>query len=258
MSQTKYEGIIFDWAGTTVDYGCMAPVKAFDEAFKAFGIEPTMEEIRKPMGMLKIDHVRTMLKMERISNLWKEKYQTNWTEEDVQKIYELSEKKIFEVLDKHTAVKPYLLEVLIEIRSKGIKIGSTTGYTSDMMEIVTEKAKQQGYVPDCWISPDKVNSKGRPYPYMIFHNMENLNLDSVSKVLKVGDTISDIKEGVNAGVDTVGIIEGSSLAGVTEDEYKSLSESERKELDNKVIEEYKKAGATYIIRDLGGLLEILD
>lgn len=67
----KYEGIIFDWAGTTVDYGCMAPVRAFDEAFKSFGIEPTMEEIRKPMGMLKIDHVRTMLQMERINNLWK-------------------------------------------------------------------------------------------------------------------------------------------------------------------------------------------
>lgn len=74
----KYEGIIFDWAGTTVDYGCMAPVRAFDEAFKSFGIEPTMEEIRKPMGMLKIDHVRTMLKMERINNLWKEKYNRDW------------------------------------------------------------------------------------------------------------------------------------------------------------------------------------
>ena len=33
-----------------------------------------MEEIRKPMGMLKIDHVRTMLGMERINKLWQEKY----------------------------------------------------------------------------------------------------------------------------------------------------------------------------------------
>ena len=52
-----------------------------------------------------------------------------------------------------------------------------------------------------------VNSKGRPYPYMIFRNMEALELTSVDKVLKVGDTIADIKEGVNAGIDTVGIIE---------------------------------------------------
>lgn len=144
----KYEGIIFDWAGTTVDYGCMAPVRAFDEAFKSFGIEPTMEEIRKPMGMLKIDHVRTMLQMERINNLWKEKYNRDWTEDDVQKIYEISERKIFEVLDKYTDIKPHVLETIIEIRNKDLKIGSTTGYTSDMMKIVTDRAKQQGYTPD--------------------------------------------------------------------------------------------------------------
>ena len=62
----KIKAVIFDWAGTTVDFGCMAPVQAFVEVFKEFGIEPTMEEVREPMGMLKIDHIRTMLKMERI------------------------------------------------------------------------------------------------------------------------------------------------------------------------------------------------
>ena len=253
----KYEGIIFDWAGTTVDYGCMAPVRAFDEAFKSFGIEPTMEEIRKPMGMLKIDHVRTMLKMERINNLWKEKYNRDWTEDDVQKIYEISERKIFEVLDKYTDIKPHVLETIIEIRNKGLKIGSTTGYTSDMMKIVTDRAKQQGYTPDFWICPDMVNSKGRPYPYMIFRNMEALELISVDKVLKVGDTIADIKEGVNAGIDTVGIIEGSSLMGLSQEEYEALSEDKKNEMDLKVVSAYQDAGAKYIIRDISGLLDIL-
>ncbi|WP_303996565.1 phosphonoacetaldehyde hydrolase [Megamonas hypermegale] len=253
----KYEGIIFDWAGTTVDYGCMAPVKAFDEAFRAYGIEPTMEEIRKPMGMLKIDHVRTMLGMERINKLWQEKYGRAWTEDDVKDIYELSEKKIFEVLDKYTDIKPHVLETIIEIRKKGLKIGSTTGYTSDMMEIVTDRAKQQGYTPDFWISPDKVNSKGRPYPYMIFRNMEALNLADVRKVLKVGDTVADIKEGLNAGMETVGIIEGSSIMGLTQDEYEALPETEREKIDFKVVSTYQDAGATYIIRDIRALLDLL-
>ena len=78
----KYDGIIFDWAGTTVDYGCFAPVKAFIEAFEQFGITPTLEEVRKPMGMLKIDHVRTMLSMERISKAWEESQGRPWTEQD--------------------------------------------------------------------------------------------------------------------------------------------------------------------------------
>ena len=64
------KAVVFDWAGTTVDYGCFAPVQAFMETFKAAGVEPTMEETRKPMGMLKIDHIRTMLHMERIEAEW--------------------------------------------------------------------------------------------------------------------------------------------------------------------------------------------
>ena len=43
------EAVIFDWAGTTVDYGCFAPVKAFMEAFAHHGVPVTMEETRKPM-----------------------------------------------------------------------------------------------------------------------------------------------------------------------------------------------------------------
>lgn len=76
----KYEAVIFDWAGTTVDYGCFAPVQAFLDAFHEYGIDPTMEEVRGPMGMLKIDHIRTMLQGERISALWRDKYGRDWTE----------------------------------------------------------------------------------------------------------------------------------------------------------------------------------
>ena len=96
----KFDGIIFDWAGTTVDYGSFAPVQAFVEAFEAFGITPTLEEVRKPMGMLKIDHIRTMLSMDRIHDLWKEKQGRDWTEDDVQHVYEIFEKKIMEILSR--------------------------------------------------------------------------------------------------------------------------------------------------------------
>lgn len=59
----KFDGVIFDWTGTTVDYGCFAPVQAFADSFAEFGVIPTMDEVRAPMGMLKRDHVRTMLQM---------------------------------------------------------------------------------------------------------------------------------------------------------------------------------------------------
>ena len=169
---STYKAVIYDWAGTTVDYGCFAPVQAFVEVFCHFGIEPTMQEVRKPMGMLKRDHIRTMLQMKRIFGLWKEKYGADWTEDDVEKLYSLFEEKLLGILDQFAEVKPYVLETIEELRKKDIKIGSTTGYTDKMMAIVTAKAKENGYEPDAWFSPDSTGNVGRPYPYMIFRNME--------------------------------------------------------------------------------------
>ncbi len=253
----KTEAVIFDWAGTTVDYGCFAPVQAFTEVFKEFGIEPTMEEVRKPMGMLKIDHIRTMLSMERIQNLWREKYGKSSTEEDVQKMYTIYEKMLLGVLDQFAEVKPKVIETMEFLRKHGIKIGSTTGYTDKMMAIVTKKAKENGYEPDAWFSPDAVHQKGRPYPYMIFKNMEALEVTSVEHVIKVGDTISDIKEGKNAGVLSVAVLEGSSEMGLSQEEYEALSEEEKQELCEKTKQNFLKAGADYVIRDMSDLLGIV-
>ena len=117
------------------------------------------------MGMLKKDHIRTMLQMERISSLWEIKYRRKWTEEDVEDLYEIFEEKLLSILDQFAEVKPYVLETVKELRKRGIKIGSTTGYTDKMMEIVVPKAKENGYEPDIWFSPDAVGGFGRPYPY---------------------------------------------------------------------------------------------
>ena len=61
----RIKGVIFDWAGTTVDFGCTSPVSAFKEAFRRAGIDVTDEEVRAPMGLLKRDHIKSMLAMPR-------------------------------------------------------------------------------------------------------------------------------------------------------------------------------------------------
>lgn len=253
----KTELVIFDWAGTTVDYGCFAPVQAFVEAFRTYGIEPAMEEVRKPMGMLKINHIRTMLEMPRISGLWKECQGRGWNEEDVEAVYKNMERRTLEILPQFAEVKPYVLEVVEELRSLGIKIGSTTGYTDEMMEIVVPAARADGYVPDMWVSPNSVKNMGRPYPYMIFRNMETLQASSVSGVIKVGDTVADIKEGKNAGVTTVGIVEGSSVMGLSRTEYEALDDSGKLERCRRAEAIYNEAGADFIIKDMRGLLDII-
>ena len=101
-----FDAVILDWAGTTVDYGCFAPVQAFAEAFGEYGIQPTMDEIRGPMGMLKRDHVRTMLEMERISGEWERIHGRAFTQEDVEQVYLLSESKILGLAGGFTKCLP--------------------------------------------------------------------------------------------------------------------------------------------------------
>ncbi len=83
----RIEGVILDWAGTAVDFGCFAPVNVFVDIFKNAGIEVTMEEARAPMGMLKIDHIRAMLSMPSVSALWEAKYGRAFDEQDVERLY---------------------------------------------------------------------------------------------------------------------------------------------------------------------------
>ena len=145
-------------------------------------------------------------------------------------------------------------ETVTALREKGIKIGSTTGYTDAMMAIVAPKAAENGYAPDAWFSPDAVGHKGRPYPYMIYKNMEALGISSAEDVVKVGDTISDIKEGKHAGVYTIGVIEGSSELGLSQKEYEALSDVEKQEKAKAVKKKFMAAGADAVIANMRELM----
>lgn len=249
----KLHCVIFDWAGTTVDYGSVSPVKAFMQAFKSAGIEVTEDETRAPMGMLKRDHIKTMLMMPRIRDLWCSAYQKEPDDADVERIYASFEPSLFAVLDKCCALKPYVLEAVELLRSQGIKIGSTTGYTAAMMQVVCQCAKKQGYEPDCLVTPEETDNLGRPFPYMIFRNMQKLCIKSVKHVMKIGDTVSDIKEAKNAGVFAVGVTQGSSVMGLTKDEWSSLSIVEQDKLNMKAAITFYEAGADFVINSLADI-----
>lgn len=254
----KIEAVIFDWAGTTVDFGSFAPVQAFIEAFKSFGIVPTVSEVREPMGMLKRDHIHTMMQMPRITEEWKKVHNRMWDKNDVDAIYEKSENAIFNILDKFSTPKPFVLNAIKELRERGIKIGSTTGYTDEMMNIVVSSAEKQGYSPDAWFSPTSVNNVGRPYPFMVFKNLETLKVGSVNAAIKVGDTVPDIKEAKNAGLLSVGIIEGSSIMGLAQDEYENLSAEQKSAELQRVKKVYEDCGADYVILNMSELCNLID
>lgn len=254
----KIEGVILDWAGTTVDFGCFAPVNVFIDIFKHAGVDVTMEEARAPMGLLKIDHIRAMLSMPRISHLWKERFGREFNEQDVEKLYAEFEPALMSSLAEYTDLIPEVIEAVQTLRSQGLKIGSTTGYTQSMMDVVVPNAHKKGYSPDFYITPDGTNSLGRPYPYMIYRNMEALKLSASWKVVKVGDTTSDIKEAVNAGVWSVGVIIGSSEMGLSLSEYDALSEVDQEKAISRTEQTFLQSGADFTIKTMGELPELIE
>ena len=255
---SKIQGVIFDWAGTTVDFGCFAPVNVFVEIFKQAEIEITMEEARGPMGMLKIDHIRAILELPRVAGLWEAQYGKKADDEDVHRLYGQFEPMLLKSLAEYTDPIDEVIETVDDLRAKGLKIGSTTGYTDSMMAIVVPCAKEKGYAPDFWITPDATGSCGRPYPYMIYRNMEVLKLQTPWQVVKVGDTHSDIQEAISAGVWAVGILVGSSQMGLDESTFKTLTEDEKEVVLAKTEKAFMKAGADFTIKTMGELPSLIE
>ena len=253
----KIECVIMDWAGTAVDYGCFAPVSAFIESFNAIGISITAEEARRPMGLTKIDHIRALFQMERIGEAFYQKYGRKYNETDVQGRYAEFQRLLFATLREYTGPISGVIQTIDTLRCRGIKIGSTTGYTKEMMDVVVPAAAENGYRVDNYVTSDNLPA-GRPYPYMIYKNMCDLGVPSRFSVLKYGDTISDIKEGINAGVWTVGVILGSNELGLTEDEVQKMPAEELKKRMMEVRERMYAAGAHYVVESIEELPALID
>lgn len=76
--------------------------------------------------------------------------------------------------------------------------------------------------------------------------------------MKYGDTISDIKEGLNAGVWTVGVVLGSNEMGLTEEEVKALPADELKRRMMEVRNRMYAAGAHYVVDSIEELPALID
>lgn len=255
---TKISCVIMDWAGTAVDYGCFAPLNAFLKVFsEEKGIDITYRQAREPMGLLKIDHIKAILTMPDVASKFHARYNRDWNMDDVNEMYRSFEKHLFASLSDFTTPIPGVLETMNQLRAAGISIGSTTGYTREMMEIVRPGAAAKGYVVDNLVTPDGLPA-GRPAPYMIYRNMIDLAIPSVEQVVKVGDTIADIREGVNAKVWSIGIITGSNEMGLTEAEYNQLPATERTVLKEEVRQRMLNAGAHYVLDNITELQSCIE
>ncbi|AEI39473.1 phosphonoacetaldehyde hydrolase [Paenibacillus mucilaginosus] len=246
------QAVILDWAGTTVDYGSFAPVKAFMDTFAEEGVEVTAEEVRKPMGRLKIDHLRAICALDRVAARWREVHGAEPGEADVQRMYAAFEERLLGILPQYAEPVPGAVALAERLRERGIRIGSTTGYTAEMMDIVAPEAQKRGYAPDVLVTPSEV-AAGRPAPWMIYRNAEKLGVQEMHGMVKCGDTFSDIEEGRRAGVWTAAVLLGSSELGLTQPEVLAEDPAALAGRMERLAEAYREAGAHYVIDTIGDL-----
>ena len=252
----RYEAVIFDWAGTTVDFGSFAPMGVFVETFADFGIEVSIDEARAPMGLPKRAHIEAMLAVPRIAAAWRDTRGAAATQADVDALYALFVPKNETVAARYATLVPGTVEVMAALRARGLKIGSTTGYTRSIMAHVLPVAAAQGYSPDNLVCSDDL-SEGRPGPQGMVRCCEDLGVASPQALIKVDDTVPGILEGVSAGALTVGVALSGNAVGLSVEALAALPAPEVDSVRKKAGSILLEAGADHVIDTIADLPDLL-
>lgn len=253
----KIKALVLDWAGTTVDFGSVAPARTMQGIFSMRHIDLTEQEARQHMGLPKKDHIREILAIPRIREVWRKDFKAAPEEKDVEALYAEFIPLQFSCLMEYSAVLDGVPAAVEGFRSRGLKIGSTTGYTREMLDMLLESSAKEGYTPDCSVTPGEVGA-GRPHPYMIYECAIRLQVYPTAAIAKVGDTPADVREGLNAGAWSIGVAGTGNMVGIARDEFFTLPDSERESLLVRARNELREAGAHYVIDSLSGLSTVLD
>lgn len=246
---TRLKAVVLDWAGTTVDFGSLAPARTLQKLFAQSGIALSDAEIRADMGLAKKDHIRAILGLARVREEWGKLHGRFPGDADVDEMYRQFLPMQVACLGEYSTLVPGILEAVREFRARGLKIGSTTGYTREMLDVLLEAGAVQGYAPDCSLAPEDVGA-GRPHPFMLYEIAVRLRVYPMSAIVKIGDTSADISEALKAGAWAVGVAGTGNGIGLSLEEFQRLPGSEREERLAQSRSELQNAGAHYVIDTL--------
>jgi phosphonoacetaldehyde hydrolase len=225
--------------------------------FESHGVPISEAEARRDMGVLKRDHIQRILSSVAVSEGWRAQKGNAPNEQDVAAMFAEFIPLQLECLVRDSPIIDGVAETVFRLKERGLKIGSTTGYTREMMDLLAPAAAKSGYLPDSIVTPDEVGG-GRPHPWMIFHNAIRLQIDNLARIVKIGDTVSDIEEGLNAGVWTIGVARTGNLIGMRASEFAALPPHEQRARLDRAHVQLLEAGAHAVIDSVAECLLALD
>lgn len=251
------EAVLLDWAGTTMDFGCVAPAVVFVEVYERRKVPITIDEARAPMGAHKRVHIQKIAELDSVRQRWQQVHGRVPNERDVDAMFAEFVPLQLACLSRYSKLIPGTLETVAELRRRGMKIGSTTGYLADMMEINRADARRQGYEPDSTVCASDVPA-GRPFPYMCLQNAINLGITTVQACVKVDDTIPGVEEGLNAGMWTVGLAVSGNEVGLPLGEWQALPEEAKGAKRARAYARMRQGGAHYVVDTIADLIPCID
>jgi phosphonoacetaldehyde hydrolase len=249
------KAVVFDWAGTVIDHGCVAPVQALTRVFAEAGTPITEAETRADMGRAKRDHVRALLAMPRIAAVWLEVHGAPPTEDDVTRLHDAVE-PMMRLTGAERAVLIPGAERLADLKAEGVKIGSTTGYTRTMMADILPRAAAQGYAPAAVVCAGET-VEGRPSPLMMWKVLVELGAWPGSACVKVDDSPVGIGEGREAGAWTIGVAASGNGVGLDLAELQALDPAEGRRRISAAGAELAAAGADFVIDSVADIFPVL-
>jgi phosphonoacetaldehyde hydrolase len=256
----RIQAVILDWAGTVVDFGSRAPMDAFVRAFGQFGVEITTADARGPMGTPKREHIRAVGESPYVARMWQARHGRPFSEADVDAVFKVFEPLNVATVVDHAAPIPGAVDALTRLRARGIRLGSTTGYTRPIMEKLVPAAAAAGYRPEVVVCAGDLPA-GRPSPLMMWHAMALMGVYPARTVVKVDDTPVGVAEGRAAGTWSVGVALTGNIAGLSPEELEALPPEERAALRQRAVEQMRAGGADVVIdsvADIEGAIAVLD
>jgi phosphonoacetaldehyde hydrolase len=250
------KAVIFDWAGTMVDFGCRAPVDALVDVFAGEGVTISAEEARRDMGKAKHDHLTALLSQPGVELRWRECKGRIASQADIDRLYNKLVPAMTIKAAKASTLIPGAAETAAALQSLGVKIGSGTGYTREMMADILSNAAAQGYAPKVVVCAGETPS-GRPSPLMTWKALIELDAWPARACIKVDDAPVGIEEGRSAGCWTVGLSASGNGVGLDRDGLMALSPEERSARLAAAESVLKQAGADFVIEDVSHLMPVV-
>jgi phosphonoacetaldehyde hydrolase len=253
----RFDLVIFDWAGTMVDFGCEAPVMALIEAFAADGVAIDARTARLDMGKSKVDHVRALLAVPTVAAAWATRFGRGADAADVERLMIRLGPLMRDRAAAASELIPGALATFSALRAAGVRVASSTGYTRDMMQPVLARAAAQGYTPEHVICSGETPA-GRPSPLMIYKACAELGVWPLSRVVKVDDAEAGVAEGRAAGAFTVGVAASGNSVGLSLAALRALPESDRQQRLAAARTTLRSAGADLVIDSVADLVPALE